>query len=91
MIWAPLSELIGRRPVFIGSLIPYILFQLGDALPHTDLSIILVFRFLSGVFASAPLTNAGAVMGDIWDPFHRALAISVFTASAFMGPVLGPS
>lgn len=90
-MWAPVSELIGRRPIFLGSLLAYVLLQLGEALPQTNLVTILTLRFFSGAFASAPLTNCGGVIADIWDPYHRAQAISIFTASAFIGPVLGPS
>ncbi|KAH9814728.1 major facilitator superfamily domain-containing protein [Melampsora americana] len=89
LIWAPLSELIGRRPVFIGTMVSYVILQLGEAL-NTNLHTILIIRFLSGVTASAPLTNCGGLIADIWDPIHRAPAISIFTASAFIGPVLGP-
>lgn len=91
LIWAPLSELFGRRPVFIGTMFSYLLLQLGETLSHSNFHTFLVIRFLSGAAASAPLTNCGGVIADIWDPYHRAQAISIFTASAFLGPVLGPS
>ncbi|KAG0145916.1 hypothetical protein CROQUDRAFT_45074 [Cronartium quercuum f. sp. fusiforme G11] len=90
LIWAPLSELIGRRPVFIGTMTAYTLFQLGQALPQTNFTTLLVIRFLSGLCASAPLTNCGGLIADIWEPYRRSNAISLFTAAAFIGPVLGP-
>lgn len=56
LLWGPLSEIVGRRPVFIVTFIAYIGFQVGCALaPNT--AAILVFRFLGGTFAAAPLTN----------------------------------
>lgn len=54
MIWAPLSEMIGRRPVFIVSMAGFVLFQLGDALGQ-NIGTILVTRFLAGVFAACKL------------------------------------
>ncbi len=55
-IWGPLSERYGRRFVFVVSFVPYILFQMACALaPNTGA--LLVFRFLGGWFAAAPLTN----------------------------------
>lgn len=47
-------------------------------------------RFLSGFFASAPLTLAGGTISDIWDNNERGLAIALFAAAPYGGPVLGP-
>jgi MFS family permease len=61
LLWGPLSEIYGRRPIAILSFIFYVGFQIGCALaPNTGA--ILVFRFLSGTFAAAPLTNSGALL-----------------------------
>ncbi|TCD68281.1 hypothetical protein EIP91_011247 [Steccherinum ochraceum] len=89
IIWAPLSEQFGRRPIFIGTFIAYVAFQVGAALsPNTGA--ILVFRFLGGTFASAPLTNSGAVMADLWDPQTRGKALAFFTLAPFAGPSIAP-
>jgi hypothetical protein len=37
-----------------------------------------------------PLTNAGGVIADLFSANERGLAMSVFSAAPFMGPVLGP-
>lgn len=58
LVWAPLSETYGRRPIFIISFIGYVGFQVGAALSRNTASI-LIFRFLGGTFASSPLTNSG--------------------------------
>jgi len=42
------------------------------------------------MFASAPVTNSGGVVADVWDAVHRHDAIALFTASVFLGPVIGP-
>lgn len=57
LVWGPLSEIVGRRPVFIGTFIVYVGFQIGCALaPNTGA--LLAFRFLGGTFAAAPLTKS---------------------------------
>jgi MFS family permease len=66
LLWGPLSEDIGRRPVFLIAFVFNMGFQIGCALSGNTASI-LIFRFLAGTFAAAPLTNSGAVVGDIWD------------------------
>lgn len=58
LVWGPLSEEYGRRPVFIVSFVFYIGFQAGCALsPNT--AAILIFRLLGGIFAAGPLANSG--------------------------------
>ncbi|GBE85689.1 MFS general substrate transporter [Sparassis latifolia] len=89
LLWGPLSEQIGRRPVFIITFAVYTCFQVGCALSPNTASI-LVFRFLGGVFASAPLSNSGALISDIWDVGTRGKALALFTLAPFAGPTLGP-
>jgi len=74
LLWGPLSEIFGRRPIFIITFIAYIGFQVGCALSKNTASI-LIFRFLGGTFAAAPLTNSGALIADIWDGDHRGKAM----------------
>ncbi|PCH34696.1 MFS general substrate transporter [Wolfiporia cocos MD-104 SS10] len=89
LIWGPLSEQIGRRNVFIISFIFYTGFQVGCALSRNTASI-LVFRFLGGTFAAAPLSNSGALVSDMWDAGTRGEALAFFTLAPFAGPTLGP-
>lgn len=89
LVWGPLSEQIGRRNVFIITFIFYTAFQVGCALSHNTASI-LIFRFLGGTFAAAPLSNSGALVSDIWDAGTRGEALAYFTLAPFAGPTLGP-
>jgi DHA1 family multidrug resistance protein-like MFS transporter len=89
IFWAPGSELIGRRPIFIGTLAIYTVFHIGQACAK-DMTTLLVTRFICGFFAVAPLTNSSGVFADMWDPVNRGIATSVFASSVFLGPVIGP-
>lgn len=89
IVWGPGSELIGRRPVMHLTITAYTLLHLGQALA-TNIETLLVTRFFAGFFACAPLTNSGGLIADVWDPAGRGLATSLFTASVFLGPVIGP-
>jgi DHA1 family multidrug resistance protein-like MFS transporter len=55
-----------------------------------NLETILVSRFICGVFAAAPLAIIGGMLADFWDPVNRAVAVSVYAAATFIGPVAGP-
>ncbi|KAF7310808.1 Polyamine transporter 1 [Mycena chlorophos] len=75
---------------FIWPFLVYTLFQVGAALSKNKASL-LVFRFLGGIFAAAPLTNSGAILADIWDAGTRGKALAIFTLMPFAGPTLGPT
>nr|GAT53755.1 MFS general substrate transporter [Mycena chlorophos] len=89
LLWGSGSELIGRRPVFVVAMSLYTILHLGQALAK-NIETLLITRFLGGVFAVAPLVNAGGVIADIWAADKRGLATSLFSASVFLGPVMGP-
>ncbi|KAJ6587791.1 MFS polyamine transporter [Mycena sp. CBHHK59/15] len=89
LFWGPGSELIGRRPIFVGAMSAYTVFHLGQALAQ-NIETLLITRFFGGFFAVAPLVNAGGVIADIWSAETRGLATSLFSASVFLGPVMGP-
>ena len=90
LLWGPLSEAYGRRPIFIISFFISTIFQMACALSKNTASI-LIFRFLGGCFAAAPLGNSGAVIGDIWDARTRGQALTLFAIAPFAGPALAPS
>ncbi|KAJ6574555.1 MFS polyamine transporter [Mycena capillaripes] len=89
LFWGPGSELFGRRPIFIFTMGMYTILNLGQSLAK-NIETVLVTRFLSGFFAVAPLVNAGGLVADIWSVENRGLAMSLFAAGLFLGPVMGP-
>lgn len=89
MIFAPLSEVYGRKPAV---LIPYFLagvFSIGTATAK-DVQTILITRFFAGLFGSAPVTNTGGVLGDVWAPEQRGNALVGYAFAVVGGPTLGP-
>lgn len=51
---------------------------------------LVVPRFFAAVAGSAFLTVAGGTVSDMWDAEGRAAPMAVFTASPFLGTVVGP-
>ncbi|KAJ6129062.1 Major facilitator superfamily domain general substrate transporter [Penicillium capsulatum] len=73
---------LGTSLVIFGFAIPVAVAQ--------NMQTILVSRFMVGVFGCSPLACMGGAMADIWNPLDRAVAIAMFAASTFLGPVMGP-
>ncbi|ELU43026.1 polyamine transporter 1 [Rhizoctonia solani AG-1 IA] len=88
LLWGPLSENYGRRPIFLIGFVVYTGFQIGGALAP-NIASILVFRFLGGTFAACPLTNSGAIIADMY--VSQTPALAIFTLAPFAGPALGPT
>ena len=89
ILWAPLSELRGRRlPLLIG-MFGFTLFEFAVA-TGKDLQTVLLCRFFGGVFGSCPLAVVAAIFSDMFDNRTRGLAITVFSMTVFTGPLLAP-
>ena len=85
----PVSETVGRNPVYIATLLLYMIFIMASALAP-NIGAQLVFRFIAGFFGSTPLTCAGGSISDLWNPLERVFAFPAFANAAFTGPVFGP-
>ncbi|KAK6343167.1 hypothetical protein TWF718_008540 [Orbilia javanica] len=90
LFWAPMSEIYGRQKLFFGTYAALTAFNAGAAGART-IPQLLICRFFAGAFGSSPLTNAGGVIADMFPASQRGLAMAVFAAAPFMGPVLGPT
>lgn len=75
-------------PLFTGFAI-FAIFQVPIAVAQ-NLHTILICRFFGGLFGCAPLAIVGGALADFWGPVDRGIAICVFAAATFIGPVAGP-
>ncbi|GAC97776.1 multidrug transporter [Pseudozyma hubeiensis SY62] len=89
IIWSPMSEVYGRRPVFLISNLLYSLTNIGCALAPNK-AVLFNSRFLAGVFSSSAFSNAAAVTTDLFAPPHRAFPMVVVSLSPLLGPCFGP-
>ncbi|KAF5244722.1 hypothetical protein FAUST_2239 [Fusarium austroamericanum] len=89
LVWAPLSEEFGRRKIFFVSFMAGTAFAAGAA-GADSIAALLVLRFLTGSIGSAPLSNAPAVIADMFDKSERGMAMCMFSGAPFLGPAIGP-
>ncbi|KAF7557541.1 hypothetical protein G7Z17_g532 [Cylindrodendrum hubeiense] len=84
------SELYGRRILWITSHVAIVAF-IGGSAGSRNITTLIVLRFLSGTFGGSPLVNSGGVIGDLFPPAQRGLAITLYCVAPFLGPILGPA
>jgi DHA1 family multidrug resistance protein-like MFS transporter len=89
LLWAPLSEVYGRRIAVLTPMFIAICFSFGSAVAK-DFQTLMITRFFGAFFASAPVTNTGGVLGDLYSPAWRALAMAGYAMAVVGGPCLGP-
>jgi MFS transporter, DHA1 family, multidrug resistance protein len=65
------------------------IFQVPVAVAQ-NIDTIMVCRFFGGFFGCAPLVIVGGAFADFWNPVDRGVAVSIFAAATFIGPVAGP-
>lgn len=89
LLWAPLSEVYGRRIAVLTPMFVAVCFSFGSATAK-DFQTLMLTRFFGAFFASAPVTNTGGVLGDLYSPAWRGIAMAGYAMAVVGGPVLGP-
>lgn len=89
LVFAPLSEEVGRQPVYLVTLLLGVVFIIPCGLAK-NIGTLLIGRLIDGIAFSAPVTLIGGSLADIWKDSERGQAMAVFSAAPFLGPVMGP-
>jgi DHA1 family bicyclomycin/chloramphenicol resistance-like MFS transporter len=75
LVWGPLSDRFGRRPVLLIGLAAYVVAAIGSALaPTTDL--LIAWRVAQGVAMGAGVVCARAIVRDLYGPSEGARVMS---------------
>lgn len=84
LLLAPLSEMYGRRPVYLIAVALFTILIIPCALSN-NLAQILVMRFFGAIAGAAMISNAPGTVSDIVSDDYRALAFSIWS----LGPMNG--
>ncbi|CAI7584732.1 unnamed protein product [Penicillium discolor] len=89
MLFAPLSEIFGRRPVYASTLALAVIFVIPCAVSK-NIGTLIVCRLIDGIAFSAPMTLVGGTLSDLWKNEERGVPMAAFSAAPFIGPAIGP-
>ncbi|KAL4963852.1 MFS transporter [Aspergillus stella-maris] len=89
LVFAPLSEIYGRRIVMSGANWFFVVWQIGCALAP-NIASLTVMRFLAGCGGSACLTIGAGVIADLFPVHQRGVATSLWSLGPLLGPNIGP-
>ncbi|ODM15128.1 hypothetical protein SI65_09367 [Aspergillus cristatus] len=87
--WGSLSDVLGRRLIFIGTLIVYIIanIALGVSSNYGEL---MAFRALQAAGSAATISIGAGVIGDITTSAERGSLVGVFGGVRMLGQGIGP-
>lgn len=89
MIFAPLSEIVGRKPIYVVTLFIALIFEIPCAVAP-NIGTLIVCRAIDGIAFSAPMTLVGGSLSDLWKNEERGVPMAAFSAAPFVGPAIGP-
>lgn len=91
-IYGKLSDLFGRRPLYLFGIVVFILGSLFSSF-STSMIMLAAFRAFQGIGAGALMSLPMAIMGDMLAPRERAkyqgYFLAVFGISSVLGPLTG--
>ncbi|KAK6379022.1 hypothetical protein LTS17_006725 [Exophiala oligosperma] len=89
LLWAPLSEVYGRKLAVLPPMFIAVCFSFASGAAK-DVQTIMITRFFAGFFASAPVTNTGGVLSDLFPSSQRGVAMAAYAMAVVFGPSIGP-
>ncbi|KAG0318150.1 hypothetical protein BGZ99_005841 [Dissophora globulifera] len=89
VFWASLCEYYGRRPIYLVSMMIFILGSLLAAISH-NVWVFFVMRGIQAFGASSVLSVGGGSLSDIFHSGERGSAFGLFYLGPLVAPMVGP-
>lgn len=89
ILYGPLGDHFGRRPVLLGGVLLYIVASAACAVAQS-IEQLIVLRFLQGLAACGVPSMARAMVRDLADRDRAAAALSTIMASVSLAPMIAP-
>jgi MFS transporter, DHA1 family, multidrug resistance protein len=89
MIYGPLSDRHGRRPVLLAALALYVASTLGCAASQS-VDVLIGARFLQGIGGSGSIVLSRAIVRDLYSGVRAARELSLMGSIAAFAPIVAP-
>mgnify|MGYP003587299471 CR=1 FL=1 len=89
LIWGPLSDKFGRKYILTIGMAVYTLASF-TCIWVNDISQLVLLRALQGLFGSASVVVAGAIIKDTYESKERETAIAIVQSIAVLAPMVAP-
>lgn len=89
IIYGPLSDRFGRKPVIVIALVIYIAAGIG-CLASESANMLILARCLQAIGASGAIVLARAVVRDLYEGAHAGRELSLMSAIMAFAPILAP-
>ena len=89
LLWAPLSELYGRRLITNITNVLFLATNLASG-AAPSLEALVVARFFGGFFSSACFVLGGGIINDVILPGYQGKVMAIYSFGALLAPVFGP-
>ncbi|KAJ3535707.1 hypothetical protein NM208_g7025 [Fusarium decemcellulare] len=90
LIIGPCSELYGRLVVYHTCSVLFLIMNIGCAMANS-MSMLIVFRFLTGTVGACAFTVGPSTIGDCFKQEERGRAMAVMNLPVLFGPCIGPA
>lgn len=89
LLWGPLSEKYGRKPILLTGLTIYIGASIGCAFA-ANIHWLIIARILQAIGGAATTAIATALVKDIYDPARRARILATIMSMVIIAPIIAP-
>ncbi|KAF8895359.1 vacuolar DHA amino acid exporter [Infundibulicybe gibba] len=89
LIWSTISEVKGRKLVYLASLSLFTVGSVVVAVSH-NIGLVIGFRCLQAAGSSAVISIGAATLADIFEPAERGRKMGIYYIAPLLGPALGP-
>lgn len=89
MFLGPLSEFVGRNPIYLGCYALFTVWFIPIALAK-NIATVIIARLLSGCFGAAGTTIIPGTLADIWNTEERGMPVALFSFVAVLGTIAAP-
>jgi MFS transporter, DHA1 family, multidrug resistance protein len=89
LVWGPLSDRFGRKPILYAGLVIFVAASIGGALSES-IDVLIGFRFLQALGGSAAASLARAIVRDRYDREEAARTLSLLFVVMAIAPMAAP-